>query len=112
MAHVLGAGNLLAASGDANRIVSFVNLQLFDVGFFKQFDQFFDFANIHSKSSPVMSGLSVNALQGCLEGKVIPLATQPTDNAIGDIGKIRVMAERFPRMDIGKMHFNEGDARR
>ncbi|KXS51742.1 MAG: hypothetical protein AWU57_3877, partial [Marinobacter sp. T13-3] len=30
------------------------------------------------------------------QGKVIALAAQPADNALGDIGKVGMMAERRP----------------
>src|SRR5690554_1470737 len=74
LANVLGTGSLFTTPGDANRIISFMNLNLFDVRLFDEFDQFLDFANIHSQSNPVVSGLSVNSLHGGLKGEFVPLA--------------------------------------
>ena len=53
----------------------------------------------------------MNSSQGGLQGKIVTLAAQPADNALGDIGEIGVVTEGFPRMHVGKMNFNERNAR-
>jgi hypothetical protein len=39
-----------AVAADANGLFPFGDFQLGDAGFFNQFDQFFDFTNIHERS--------------------------------------------------------------
>lgn len=44
-----------------------------------------------------------------IQRQEISIRTQPRDDALGEIGEIGVLAERFPGMDVGQMHFNKGD---
>ena len=44
---LLGHGRLLAVAAYPYRFFAFVNLQLVDTGFIKQFDEFLYFADIH-----------------------------------------------------------------
>ena len=44
-----------------------------------------------------------------IQRQEISIRTESRDDALGEIGEIGVLAERFPCMDVGQMHFNKGN---
>lgn len=57
-----------------------------------------------------MSGRCRQTFQGKLQPKGIALRTKPANHADGDIGKIRVLAEAFARMHVGKVDLHKRQA--
>ena len=59
--------------------------------------------------SPVAGWFLANAIEREVEGKPVTLASQAANDADGYVREMGMPTERFPRMDVGKMHFDKGN---
>ena len=62
--------------------------------------------------SPAAERTLANAVEREVEGQSVAVAAQPADDASGDVREIGMPAERFARVDVRKVHFDEWNGHR